>query len=106
MKTLTSVAAILLLALLAPLTASARPVPGAPAAQPAFSLVRPPSFTGAHLTVSSVASAPADARAGRPYLLHGTLLNDGSAADRGRVVVHLLRVGSRPLAIGRTSVRV
>ena len=54
MKTLSSVAAILLLALLAPLAAAARPVPGLAAAQPVFSLVRPPSFFGAHLTVSSV----------------------------------------------------
>jgi hypothetical protein len=106
MKTLSSVGAILLLALLTPLAAAARPVPGARDAQPAFSLVTPPSFAGAHLTVSSVSSAPAHARAGHAYLLHGTLLNDGSAAARGRVVVRLLRVGSGPLAIGSAAVPV
>ena len=105
MKSLSSVGAILLSALLLPLAAAARPVPGAQA-QPAFSLVRPPSFTGAHLTVSSFGSAPANARAGHTYLLHGTLLNDGSAAARARVAVHLVRVGSRPLAIGSTAVHI
>jgi hypothetical protein len=37
-------------------------------------------------------------------VLHGSLVNDGSAAAWGDVVVHLLRVGSRPLAIGRAAV--
>src|SRR5690348_15922282 len=105
MKSLFSVGAILLLALLLPLAAAARPVPDADA-QPAFSLVRPPSYTGAHLTVSSFGSAPANARAGHTYLLHETLLNDGSAAARARLAVQLMRVGSRPLAIGSTAVHI
>jgi hypothetical protein len=91
MKTLSSVGAILLLALLTPLAAAA---------------ARTPGYARAHLTVSSIGSAPAGARAGHAYLLHGTLLNDGSSAARGRVVVHLLRFGSRPLAIGSTTVPV
>jgi hypothetical protein len=37
-------------------------------------------------------------------MLRGVLANEGSIAARGDVVVHLLRVGDRPLAIGRASV--
>jgi hypothetical protein len=101
-RVLASFGGILLLALLAPLGAGARPQPGASA--PHLSLVRPPSFVGAHVTVASVTSPPARAGAGHTYVLRGTIVNDGSAAYAGRVVVHLLKVGARPLAIGRTSV--
>jgi hypothetical protein len=101
---LSLVGGILLLALVAPLGAAARPPqPGVSTTQLPSSLVRPPSFVGAHLTVSSLASPPTDAGAGHTYVLRGTIVNDGSAAYIGRVVVHLLRVGNRPLAIGRTS---
>jgi len=101
------VGGILLLPLLAPFGAAARPPhPGLSAPQLASSLVPSPSFAGAHLTVSSVTSPPAGASAGHTYVLRGTIVNDGSAAYAGRVVVHLLHVGTRPLAIGRTSVGV
>jgi hypothetical protein len=99
-------AALLLLALLAPLGAGARPSFPAGSLTPLPSLFVPrPQVVGAHLTVSRLSSAPARARAGHAYMLHGVVVNEGSAAARGRVVVHLLRVGGRPLAIGRTTVR-
>jgi len=96
---------ILLLAFVAPQAAAARPPqPQVSATQLPSSLVRPPSFVGAHLTVSSVTSLPLGALAGHTYVLDGTVVNDGSAGYVGRVVVHLLRVGSRPRAIGDASV--
>src|SRR6476646_2645070 len=104
-RMLSSVGGILLLALLAPVVAAGRPPQSGVAATQVHSwLVRPPSFVGAHLVLSQVSAAPARARAGRTYVLRGTIVNEGSAGARGPVVVHLLRVGSRPLAIGRTSV--
>jgi hypothetical protein len=60
---------------------------------------------GARLLVTRVTSAPTRARAGHAYVLRGTVVNDGSAPARGPVVVHLLRVGDRPWALGRTVVR-
>src|SRR5215471_1352552 len=95
-RTLSSVGTGVLLALLAPLAAAGRPVPGA-AVSPPSSLVRPPSFAGAHAGVASITSAPTAAGAGHSYLLHGTVVNDGTAAAHGSVVVRLLRVGSRPV---------
>ena len=104
-RTLSPVVGILLIALLVPIGAAARPpLSGATAAQLPSQLVRPATFAGSHLTVASVTSTPAGARAGHTYVLHGTVVNDGNARAVGRVVVHLLRVGSRPLAIGRASV--
>jgi Peptidase family M1 domain len=104
-RTLSPVGGILLLALLSPLGAAARPPqPGASATQLSSTFARPPAFAGAHLTVSSITSPPVGAAEGRTYALRGTIVNDGSATAAGRVVVHLLNVGSRPLAIGRTSV--
>src|SRR5215471_2458063 len=97
-RTLSSVGTGVLLALLAPLAAAGRPVPGA-AVPPPSSLVRPPSFAGAHAGVASITSAPTAAGAGHSYLLHGTV------AAHGSVVVRLLRVGSRPVEVGRTSIR-
>src|SRR5262245_3747879 len=64
----------------------------------------PPSLAGAHLTLMALTSAPVQPRAGDAYRLRGTIMNDGSAAARGRVVIHLLRVGARPLAVGQTVV--
>src|SRR5690242_9812081 len=98
LRRLSSVGAMLLVvALFAPLGASARPSPP--------SLVAPVrAGVGAHLIVSRVSSAPARVRAGHAYVLHGTVRNDGSAAARGPVVVHLLRVGSSPRAVGRAPV--
>ena len=105
-RVLSLVGAMLLLAVLAPLTAGARPP------QRAESLVPLPSYSamlprivGPHLLVARVSSAPTDASAGHRYVLRGMVANEGNAAVRGRVVVHLLRVGTRPLAIGRTAVR-
>jgi hypothetical protein len=105
-QALSSVGTMLLLALLAPIGAGARPPQpaGSPAPVPLLSAPAP-SHRGAHLVPTAVASAPARAHPGGTYVLHGSLVNDGSAAARGDVVVHLLRVGSRPLAIGRAAVR-
>jgi hypothetical protein len=36
-------------------------------------------------------------------VLRGSVLNDGNAATRARLVVHLLRVGTRPVAVGQTT---
>ena len=104
-RILSLVAAMLLPALLAPLTAGARPPQGsAPLVPlPTFSGLLP-AIDGPHVLVTRVSSAPAHARAGRRYELHGMVLNEGSASVRGRIVVSLLHVGSRPRAIGRTAV--
>jgi hypothetical protein len=92
---------LLLSVLLVPLAAAARPPLGTSPVAVISPFVAPsPAIVGPHLGVSRLASAPADARPGRAYVLRGTVVNDGSAAVRGRVVVHLMRVGSRPLAIG------
>ena len=108
MKTLRSLSClagmVLVPALFAPLAADARPLPARSLA-PLSSLLMPlPRLVGAHLFMSSLDSAPRRTRAGHSYLLHGIVVNDGSAAARGPVVVHLLRVGTPPLAIGRTVV--
>ncbi|HZS23870.1 MAG TPA: hypothetical protein VFA30_02680 [Gaiellaceae bacterium] len=99
----------LALALAAPLTASARPTFRAPYA-PGPSFFAPDSegliVTGPRLVVTQLDSAPAAARAGDAYLLHGIVANSGTKPVSGPVTVHLLRVGSPPLAIGRTLVRV
>jgi len=104
-RRLSCLAGILLLpALFAPVAADARPLPAGSLA-PLESLFVPlPSIGGAHLIMSRVSSAPRPARAGHAYVLHGFVVNDGSAAARGPVVVHLLRVGTRPVAIGRAVV--
>ncbi|HEU5212403.1 MAG TPA: M1 family aminopeptidase [Gaiellaceae bacterium] len=103
-RALVSTGGILLLALLAPIVAAARPpVPGLTVPQLPSPPVKPASFAGAELTVASITSPPADARAGHVYSLHGVIVNDGSARVASQVVVHLLRVGSRPLSIGRAS---
>jgi len=96
---------ILMLALLLPLGGSARPPRSglSPGFSPSF-VVPPPGVAGVRLVVSRVTSAPTDARAGRAYVLQGTLVNEGGNASRGVVAVHLLRVGSRPLTVGRASV--
>jgi hypothetical protein len=106
LRKLSSVGAMLfLLALLVPLGAGARPplLAGAPSLLPSvFGPLR--AVAGAHLTVARISSAPARARAGHAYVLHGLVRNEGSAAARGRVAVHLLRVGTRPLAVGGANV--
>ncbi len=107
LRKLSSVGAMLfLLAFALPLGAGARPplAPGGPTSQP--SLLGPlPSASGAHLTVTRLNSAPTHARRGHAYVLRGFVRNEGSAGARGRVVVHLLHVGSLPLAVGGVAVR-
>jgi hypothetical protein len=104
---LCAVSVIVVLGLGAPLVADARP----PQPDRLFTgtlppWVRPPlrTIAGPHVVVSRVDSAPAGARAGGTYVLRGSVLNDGSKAARGRVVAHLLRPGSAPVAIGRSAV--
>ena len=96
------------LALVAPLTASARPSFRAPFA-PGPSFFAPDSegviAPGPRLVVTQLGSAPAAARAGHTYLLRGVVANSGAKAVRGAVTVHLLRVGSHPRVIGATPVR-
>ena len=100
-RMLAPVGAALLLALLAPLGAEARPPQPAGSGSPRASLLaRLPSIAGARLVISQLTSAPRHVRAGRTYAVRGAIANEGSAAARGRVVAHLLRVGSRPLAVG------
>ena len=94
-----------LVALLAPLGAAAKPPEHPAPLAPLPSVFTPlPQIAGAHLVVTRLTSAPAGARAGHAYVLRGTIVNAGGAAVHGRVVVHLLRVGSRPLAVGATRV--
>jgi len=100
------VSILVVLALSAPLVAGARPrQPDRP-----FTGPLPPTFiplraiVGPHIVVSTVSSAPVSARADGTYVLRGSVLNDGSRPARGRVIAHLLRPGSAPLAIGGTAV--
>jgi hypothetical protein len=51
---------------------------------PSFS-APPPSIVGPHLLVTRLSSAPTRARAGHGYLLHGFVVNKGSAAARGKL---------------------
>ena len=96
---------LLVVALLAPLGAAAKPPERQAPLAPLPSLLTPlPQVAGAQLVVTRLTSAPAGARAGHAYLLSGSIVNLGGAAVRGRVVVHLVRVGSHPLAIGGTVV--
>jgi hypothetical protein len=107
LRKLSSVGAMLLLpALIAPLGAGARPPLQAGSLTPLASSLYAPlrSDAGAHLVVTNVSSAPAHARAGHGYTLRGTILNEGSAAARGPVVVHLLGVGTPPLTVGGATV--
>src|SRR5690242_6630376 len=96
--------------LLAPLGAEARPVPGPRLSTPVPRLVTarplaPPSSGRApDVVVSRVASAPANARLGHTYVLAGLVRNDGLARARSRVVVHLLGEGLHPVVIGSTIV--
>jgi hypothetical protein len=97
-------AMVLVPTLFAPLAADARPVPTGSLAPLSSFLTPLPSLIGAHLFMSSLDSAPRGVRPGHAYVLHGFAVNDGSAAARGPVAIHLLRVGKPPLAIGRTVV--
>jgi hypothetical protein len=97
-RALTCVGLLLVVALTAPLGAGARPpVPttATPAALPSV-FVPPAQSVGGRVVVTRVQWTSR---------LRGTVVNDGSAEARARIVVHLLRPGSAPVAIGRTAVR-
>ena len=96
---------LLLLGVLAPAgVASARPAHRSSAPAPtAATASRATSSSG--LLVSGVSSAPRGARAGRAYALSATVSDQGSARADGRLSVDLMRVGSRPIAIGSTALR-
>src|SRR5689334_4519575 len=97
---------LVVLALSVPFVAAARPrQPDRP-----FTGPLPPTFVplraviGPHVALSSVGSLPAAARLGGAYLLRGSLLNDGSSSASAPIVVHLLRPGGAPVAIGSAAV--
>src|SRR5947208_10952402 len=102
MRAARTLSMIALVMLLVPAAASARPpeAPGTPVPSVFLPLV---PVAGVHVVVSRLAPAPAGARPGHAYGLRGAAVNDGSVATRRSVVVHLLRPGSPPIAIGRTS---
>src|SRR5689334_20125061 len=93
--------ALVLLALLVPIGAEARP-PTAPVplALPVGTTAQAAPIVGPRVVVSTLSPAPSVVRPGRTYVLSGGLVNEGSTAARGRIVVHLLRVGTRPISIG------
>jgi hypothetical protein len=95
---------LLLLSVVAPLEADGRPLPARSLAPSTTFLMPVRSVVGAHLIVSRLSSVPQRADAGHSYAVYGSVVNDGSAATRGPVVVHLLRVGARPISIGQTAV--
>src|SRR4051794_39117794 len=90
-----------LLALAAPVDALAKPPHGVPQT----SLLAAPIhvFPNAHVAVTSVHGSLI--RPGGVYTLRGDILNDGAAGAATRISVHLLRVGSAPIAIGRVPIR-
>src|SRR5438045_1349883 len=96
---------MLLPALFAPVDAGARrPSPTATLVPLRSLFAVPQSMVGPNLTVARVSSPPAHARPGRAYVLRGIVVDDGAAAAPSSVVGHLLRVGGRPLTIGRADV--
>ena len=92
---------LLLLGMLAPFAARARPALGSlrPLERSPVSMSRSGASRSA-VELSRVASLPLEARAGHAYVLGLIARNGGSVLTRRRIVVFLLRVGSRPLAIG------
>ena len=85
---------------------------GAAAARPAHRSSTAPTPAAASraapssgLLVSGVTPAPRRARPGRAYALSATVSDQGPARAGGRLTVHLLRVGSRPIAVGSTALR-
>jgi len=98
---------LVLLGMLAPLAAGARPAVGSlppPERSPASTPRGVAS--GTQVDLLRVASLPLGARAGHAYVLGAVVRNGGSVPTRRRVVVFLLRVGSRPLALGSSAVGV
>jgi hypothetical protein len=104
LRRLSCLAVLLLVPALSTPLAGARPIPvgSLVTLQPVF--VPFPSVLGAHLIVARVGSAPRLVHAGHDYVVRANVVNDGSAGARGGVVVRLLRVGSRPLVVGRAAV--
>jgi hypothetical protein len=105
-RALFAVVGTLLLMLLAPVAAAARPPQGqgSPPSVPSF-YPFPAVHSGPHLVVERLSSAPARVLAPHGFVLRGAVRNDGDAAVRGPVVVHLLRPGMQPVVVGRTTVR-
>jgi hypothetical protein len=88
---------VLVAVLAVPLVAGARPpAPAAATEQLPTVLVPPARVGGAHVVVSRLEWGA---------VLRGTVVNDGNAATRAPVSIHLLRLGRAPIAVGRTSVR-
>jgi hypothetical protein len=102
-RTLSIVGVAVLAALSVPLVAGARP----PALlTPVVSLPSLAAPTArANVFVARLGSAPVAARPGKTYVLGGAVVNERATATARLVVVHLLRVGSPPLAVGKTAVR-
>jgi len=91
------------LALSVPLAAAARP--DRPSTMPQMPTSAPlPTVVGPRLALSSLDSLPSAPHLGRAYVVRGSMLNDGSAPAAAHVVVHLLRPGRAPIAIGRVPV--
>ena len=106
-RTLWSVVVAVLVVLSVPVGAGARPPISLGAAVSLPPLTAPDARTAARgVVVPSLTSAPAAARAGDTYVLRGAIVNEASVAYRRLVVVHLLRVGSPPVAVGKVSLRV
>src|SRR5262249_9448144 len=108
-RTLSSVVVTVLVVLSVPVVAGARaPIPLRAARAPP-PLTPPPGRAG-RAAARAVALrglwwAPAAARAGNTYVLRGAVVNESSVATRPLLVVHLLRVGSPPVAVGEVSLR-
>jgi hypothetical protein len=95
-QALTALAGTLLVALLVPVGASARP-PQGPRVPTVPSFYAPPQVqSGPHLVVVQLTPAPATVAAGQRSVLRGIVRNDGNAAVRGPLVVRLLRPGAQP----------
>jgi hypothetical protein len=96
---------VVLLGMLGPLAAGARPMVGSlsssgPSPVSVTRVVAPDT----EVDLSRVASLPVGARAGRAYALGLVVRSGGSVPTRRRIVVFLLRVGRRPVAIGSSVV--
>src|SRR5262249_54197230 len=60
---------------------------------------------GGYPVVTRVSSLPGGAGATHAYVLRTVVVNGSTGAVRSVVTAHLLRVGSRPLALGSVPVR-
>ena len=91
---------LVLLGLAAPAAQAAKPAELLPRS---FAPLPPKAVTGRQLAGGRVASLPARARLGGRYVLGGAVVNLGTAAARGPVTVRLMRRGTPPHRIGRTT---